>query len=329
MIPIIFIDGTFNSSKLITSWVKTMIASWLIEIGEYLNTAWILVQVGTDASLRHSFITIDNGNEVFMKSYLENIKKQYFKNQTNFHELINRMKSFNKSKSDLYDEIERYHDTRNDLYHAPKHLTVSEKTIRNFIKISKTMYSTASGLEFEIDNIECGFKDLIDKIHENDWRVRFDELKRLEADIQNQFGLTPEDCQRDIFLGAHPTTISNVHAFELFFYGALALGEKNKKAIRVLEFISPSDENSWHDFYVSRIGSSTWYAIVGGLWSKWGKGNDPNIQRIYQMIKENKDRVEYKQSPRLYHYFYRKALDSFYSGWKTEDTSRYWNLKHS
>jgi hypothetical protein len=238
------------------------------------------------------------------------------------------MKSFNQSKSETYDEIESYHDTRNNLYHDPKHLTVSIKTIKEFIKLSKIMYSTASGLKYNIDNIEYGFNDLIDKIHENDWNQRFEEMKRLEADIQSQFGLTPEDYQGDIFLGAHPTTLSNIKAFKLFFHGALALGEQGKKAVRVLEFINPQDENSWHDFYISRIGTSTWYAIVGGFWSKWGEGKDHHVEEIYQLLRENADRVEYKQSPRLYHYYYRKALDSFYSGWKTEDTGRYWNLKH-
>lgn len=79
----------------------------------------------------------------------------------------------------------------------------------------------------------------------------------------------------------------------------------------MLEFVNFNTENSWHDFYLSYIGSNVWHGIVKCFWSKWGEG-DKHVKEIYKLIKKHEDKVIYHQSPRLDRYYWRGGLDQFF-----------------
>lgn len=295
--------------------------SWMMEIMENLKTAGILIEIETDASLRNALIVIDNSNEVFMKYFLRYVKGlRYVKdekrkqdvNNLKFHELIEQMRKHDFSNTALLDKIQLFHDSRNALYHDPKKLTVSRETLDTFINESLEMYNIALDAKIELKEFCAGYDELKENIRKMDWNKRYEEIRRLEDDIKSSFGLTPDDYAGDIFIACTPDTSSGLDIFQTLFFGALARDQSGGKAVRVLKFVDYNEENSWHDFYISRIGSHTWHGIVGCFWSKWGEGNRHGVKPIHELLKKYKNRVEYREEARLFRYYRREALDQFF-----------------
>nr|CBH39185.1 hypothetical protein BSM_26630 [uncultured archaeon] len=295
--------------------------SWMMEIKENLKTAGILIEIETDASLRNALIVIDNSNEVFMKYFLRYVKglryvkdekKKQTVNKLDFPQLIEQMHKHDFSNTALLDKIQLFHDSRNALYHYPKKLTVSRETRDTFIKESLEMYNIALEAKIELRELYTGYDELKEDIRKMDWNKRYEELGRLEDDIKSSFGLTPDDYAGDIFIACTPDTSSGLDIFQTLFFGALARDQSGGKAVRVLEFVDYNEENSWHDFYISRIGSHTWHGIVGCFWSKWGEGNRHGVKQIHELLKKYKNRVEYREEARIVRYYRREALDQFF-----------------
>ena len=287
--------------------------SWMREIKENLKTAGILIEIGTDASLKNALIVIDNSNEVFMKYFLRYVKEENKQvvNNLAFPQLIEQMRKHNFSNNALLDKIQMFHDTRNALYHDPKKLTVSRETLETFIKESLEMYNIALDAKIELKELCAGYDELKEDIRKMDWNKRYEEIRRLEDDIKSSFGLTPDDYAGDIFIACTPTS-SGLDIFQTLFFGALARDQSGEKAVRVLEFVDYNEENSWHDFYISRIGSHTWHGIVGCFWSKWGEGNRRGVKQIHELLKKYKSRVEYQEEARSIRYYHREALDQYF-----------------
>lgn len=288
--------------------------SWMMEIMDNLKTAGILIEIGTDASLRNALIVIDNSNEVFMKYFLRYVKeeKKQVVNNLGFPPLIEEIRKHDFSNTALLDKIQMFHDSRNVLYHDPKKLTVSRETIETFIKESLEMYNIALDAKIELKELCAGYDEFKENIRKIDWNKRYEEIRRLEDDIKSSFGLTPDDYAGDIFIACTPDTSSGLDIFQTLFFGALARDQSGGKAVRVLEFVDYNEENSWHDFYISRIGSHTWHGIVGCFWSKWGEGNRHGVKQIHELLKKYKNRVEYREEARLFRYYRREALDQFF-----------------
>ncbi|KAF5428365.1 hypothetical protein C5S39_11640 [Candidatus Methanophagaceae archaeon] len=287
--------------------------SWMREIKENLKTAGILIEIGTEASLRNALIVIDNNNEVFMKYFLRYIKeeKKQTVNKLDFPKLIEQMHKHEFSNTALLDKIQMFHDSRNVLYHDPKKLTVSRATLETFIKDSLEMYNIALEAKIELKELCAGYDELKEDIRKRDWNKRYDELGRLVDDIKSSFGFTPDDYGWP-FIASIPDPISGLDVFQTLFFGALARDQSGGKAVRVLEFVDCNEENSWHDFYISRIGSHTWHGIVRCFWSKWGEGNRRGVKQIHELLKKYKSRVEYREEARSSWYYHREALDQFF-----------------
>jgi hypothetical protein len=287
--------------------------SWTREIMENLKTAGILIEIGTDASLKNALIVIDNSNEVFMKYFLRYVKEETKQvvNNLGFPPLIEEMRKHNFSNTALLNKIQMFHDTRNDLYHDPKKLTVSRETLETFINESLEMYNIALEAKIELRELCAGYDELKEDIRKRDWHKRDDELGRLMDDIRSSFGFTP-DVYEWPFIASTPDPISGLDVFQTLFFGALARDQSGGKAVRVLEFVDCNEENSWHDFYISRIGSDTWHGIVGCFWSKWGEGNRRGVKQIHELLKKYKNRVEYREEARSIRYYHREALDPFF-----------------
>ena len=286
--------------------------SWMREIMGSLKTAGILIEIGTDASLRNALIVIDNSNEVFMKYFLRYVKcLRNVKEKINFHDLITQMHKHDFSNTALLDRFRMTHEMRNALYHDPKRLTVSPKTLKEFIEDSLEMYNIALEAKIELKELCAGYDELKEDIRKRDWNKRYDELGRLVDDIKSSFGFTPDDYGWP-FIASIPDPISGLDVFQTLFFGALARDQSGGKAVRVLEFVDFNEEISWHDFYISRIGSHTWHGIVRCFWSKWGKGNRRGVKQIHELLKKYKSRVEYREEARSIRYYHREALDQFF-----------------
>ncbi|KAF5438001.1 hypothetical protein C5S35_01185 [Candidatus Methanophagaceae archaeon] len=287
--------------------------SWMMEIMDNLKTAGILIEIGTDASLKNALIVIDNSNEVFMKYFLRYVKeeKKQVVNNLGFPPLIEQMRKHDFSNTALLDKIQLFHDSRNALYHDPKKLTVSRETLETFIKESLEIYNIALEAKIELKELFAGYDELKEAIRKRDWNKRYDELGRLMDDIRSSFGFTP-DVYEWPFIASTPDPISGLDIFQTLFFGALARDQSGGKAVRVLEFVDFNEEISWHDFYISRIGSHTWHGIVRCFWSKWGKGNRRGVKQIHELLKKYKSRVEYREEARSIRYYHREALDQFF-----------------
>ncbi len=154
--------------------------SWMREIKENLKTAGILIEIGTEASIRNALIIIDNSNEVFMKYFLRYVKEENKQDVNNlaFPQLIEQMRKHDFSNNALLDKIQMFHDRRNALYHDPKKLTVSRETIETFIKESLEMYNIALDAKIEPRELYAGYDELKEGIRKMDWNKRYDELRR-------------------------------------------------------------------------------------------------------------------------------------------------------
>jgi len=286
--------------------------SWMREIKENLKTAGILIEIGTEASLKNALIVIENSNEVFMKYFLRYVKcLRNVKEKINFHDLIEQMHKHDLSNTALLDRFRMIHEMRNALYHNPKRLTVSSKTLKEFIEDSLEMYNIALDAKIELKELCAGYDELKEDIWKRDWNKRYDELRRLVDDIKSSFGFTPDDYGWP-FIASIPDPISGLDIFQTLFFGALARDQSGGKAVRVLEFVDYNEEISWHDFYISRIGSHTWHGIVRCFWSKWGEGNRRGVKQIHELLKKYKSRVEYQEEARSIRYYHREALDQFF-----------------
>jgi len=285
---------------------------WFLEIKEGLKVSKLLLELENDVANRNAFILIDNSNELFLRYFIQNKLKQKIEEKIKFPELIKRIGKQGLIAEDIIDDIQMYHDTRNNLYHDPKVVSVSNKVVEDFCNVSKKLYENLLTVEISEDEEESLLKSFESKIIQNRWNMRSQDLERLENDIKSVFGLTPDDyC--DILIATVPGyTRGGEDVFRTLFFGALARDPIDGKNVRVLEFVKFNTENSWHDFYLSYVGSNVWHGIVYCFWSKWGKGDKRDIKEIYKLIKKHEDKVIYHQSSILDRYYWRGGLDQFF-----------------
>lgn len=285
---------------------------WFLEIKEGLKVSKLLMELENDVAKRNAFILIDNSNELFLRYFIQNRLKQKIEEKISFPELIKRINKQGLIEGDIIDDIPMYHNTRNNLYHDPKVLSVSNKVLGDFYIVSKKLYKKVLGVEISEDEEESVLKSFESKIIQNRRIRRFQDLERLENDIKSVFGFTPDD-PLDILIATVPGyTRGGEDVFRTLFFGALAKDPIDGKNVRVLEFVNCNTENSWHDFYLSYIGSNVWHGIVKCFWSKWGEGDRRSINKIHKLIKKHEDKVIYHQSPRLDEYYWRGGLDQFF-----------------
>ena len=285
---------------------------WFLEIKEGLKVSKLLMELENDVAKRNAFILIDNSNELFLRYFIQNRLKQKIEEKISFPELIKRINKQGLIEGDIIDDIQMYHNTRNNLYHDPKVLSVSNKVLGDFYIVSKKLYKNVLGVEISEDEEESVLKSFESKIIQNRRIRRFQDLERLENDIKSVFGFTPDD-PLDILIATVPGyTRGGEDVFRTLFFGALARDPVDGKNVRVLEFVNFNTENSWHDFYLSYIGSNVWHGIVKCFWSKWGEGDRRSINKIHKLIKKHEDKVIYHQSPRLDEYYWRGSLDQFF-----------------
>ena len=286
---------------------------WFLEIKEGLKVSKLLMELENDVANRNAFILIDNSNELFLRYFIQNRLKQKIGEKISFPELIKRINKHGLIEGDIIDDIQMYHNSRNNLYHDPKVLSVSNKVVGDSYKVSKKLYENLLKIEISEDEEESVLKSFESKIIQDRWNKRFQDLERLENDIKSIFGFTPDD-HFDILIATVPGyTRGGEDVFRTFFFGALARDPIDGKNVRVLEFVNFNTENSWHDFYLSYIGSNVWHGIVNCFWSKWGEG-DKHVKEIYKLIKKHEDKEIYHQSPRLERYYWRGGLDQFFGG---------------
>lgn len=284
---------------------------WFLEIKEGLKVSKLLMELENDVANRNAFILIDNSNELFLKYFIQNRLKQKIEEKISFPELIKRINGQSLIEEDIIDNIQMHHNSRNNLYHDPKVLSVSNKVLGDFYNVSKKLYENLLEVEISEDEEKSVLKSFESKIIQNRWNRRFHDLERLENDIKSIFGFTPDD-HFDILIAIVPGyTEGGEDVFRTLFFGALARDPIDGKNVRVLEFVNFNTENSWHDFYLSYIGSNVWHGIVKCFWSKWGEG-DKHVKEIYKLIKKHEDKVIYPQSPRLDRYYWRGGLDQFF-----------------
>ena len=284
---------------------------WFLEIKEGLKVSKLLMELENDVANRNAFILIDNSNELFLRYFIQNRLKQKIGEKISFPELIERINKHGLIEGDAIDDIQMYHNSRNNLYHDPKVLSVSSKVLGDFYNISKKLYKNLLKVEISEDEEESVLKLFESKIIQNRRNRRSQDLERLENDIKSVFGFTPDDhC--DILIATVPGyTRGGEDVFRTLFFGALARDPIDGKNVRVLEFVNFNTENSLHDFYLSYIGSNVWHGIVDCFWSKWGEG-DKYVKEIYKLIKKHEDKGIYQQSPRLDRYYWRGGLDQFF-----------------
>jgi hypothetical protein len=284
---------------------------WFLEIKEGLKVSKLLMELENDVANRNAFILIDNSNELFLRYFIQNRLKQKIEERISFPELIKRINKQGLIEEDIIDNIQMYHNSRNNLYHDPKVLSVSNKVLGDFYNVSKKLYENLLKVEISEDEEESVLKLFESKIIQNRRNRRSQDLERLENDIKSVFGFTPDDhC--DILIATVPGyTRGGEDVFRTLFFGALARDPIDGKNVRVLEFVNFNTENSLHDFYLSYIGSNVWHGIVDCFWSKWGEG-DKYVKEIYKLIKKHEDKVIYQQSPRLDRYYWRGGLDQFF-----------------
>jgi hypothetical protein len=151
---------------------------------------------------------------------------------------------------------------------------------------------------------------VFDKMDEN----RYTSLRRIEDLLKDNFGITPGIYQGDILLGSVPgyshTAIDDIKSI---LFGIFEREEVDGKKARVLEVIEANEENASHSFFISYVGSCTWYCFYNCFWSKWGEGEDRWIQRIRKLIKQNEDKIDYKIDYIRKGYF-QGAFDSLFTG---------------
>lgn len=176
---------------------------WFLEIKEGLKVSKLLMELENDVAKRNAFILIDNSNESFLRYFIQNRLKQKIEEKISFPELIKRINKQGLIEGDIIDDIQMYHNTRNNLCHDPKVLSVSNKVLGDFYIVSKKLYKNVLGVEISEDEEESVLKSFESKIIQNRRIRRFQDLERLENDIKGVFGFTPDD-PLDILIATVP-----------------------------------------------------------------------------------------------------------------------------
>ena len=156
-----------------------LIKIWLKEIMEQVAVAKILNESGIDSGSRLALIVVDNSVEFALKFYVENnelttkhvlTKDQLQKIETSFPTVLDAVIGYAKIDIDKGDFIS-YHNTRNDLYHRGKPVTVMPKYVDDYIEKAKDIFKKL--FNFELKQMEW------DKII-NDIRKSFLEKKKIQ-----------------------------------------------------------------------------------------------------------------------------------------------------
>ena len=288
--------------------------AWVKNFYRAVGYALFLAKQENDTSLRQGYILLDNALEQFLKSYLRIIVKIKFeRDKINFGEVISMARKNIENSNDILDRIVGCHETRNNLYHSSVYLSISKS---RFLDYLDDVFSLCKLIGFaNISNIVSEeFNKIIQKVFDKRNEERYNSLRRIEDLLKDNFGITPGIYQGDILLGSIPGySHPAMDGIKSLLFGIFGREEVDGKKARVLEVIEANEENAFHSFFISYAGSSTWHCFYNCFWSKWGEGEDMEIQQIRERIKQNEDKIDYKIDYIRKRYF-QGAFDPYFTG---------------
>ncbi len=288
--------------------------AWVNDFYRAVGYALFLAKQENDTSLRQGYILLDNAVEQFLKSYLRIIKDVNFeKDKVHLDKLIKIAKKNIENSSDILDRVIECHNTRNNLYHSPVYLSISKSSFSDYLSDVFSL-GKLTGFANISDIVSEEFDKIIQKMFDKMDEERSNSLRQIGDLLKDNFGITPGIYQGDIFLGsASGDSNSAFDGIKTLLFGIFGREEVNGKKARVLEVIESNEENPFHSFFISYVGSSTWYCFYNCFWSKWGEGEGYWIQRVREVIKQNEDKIDYKIDYIGKGYF-QGAFDPFFTG---------------
>lgn len=281
---------------------------WIEEFYKCVGNSLFLANQGDDTSFRQSYIIIDNSVEQFLKNYVINIKKKTEydikkrkqtgnKNVVEFIDIINESKDQNNQNiCDILDRVFQYHEARNNLYHSPQQLSVHKKMFSNYLN-DMISFCELIGITNSKNFIGKSYHLIFDNIFRKNMEMRSKSLRKIEDLLNEVFQIMPGKYFVDIMLGS-PSGDSQgaMDAIKLISLGSFGMGDGRNT--RILELIDNDEEDAFHTFFVSYIGSNIWYCFYRCFWSKWGKGDDYYLSKIRKFIDMHKDKIDHKIEPR-------------------------------
>ncbi len=288
--------------------------AWVNDFYRAVGYALFLAKQENDTSLRQGYILLDNAVEQFLKSYLRIIKDVNFeKDKVHLDKLIKIAKKNIENSSDILDRVIECHNTRNNLYHSPVYLSISKSSFSDYLSDVFSL-GKLTGFANISDIVSEEFDKIIQKMFDKMDEERSNSLRQIGDLLKDNFGITPGIYQGDILLGsASGDSNSAFDGIKTLLFGIFGREEVNGKKARVLEVIESNEENPFHSFFISYVGSSTWYCFYNCFWSKWGEGEGYWIQRVREVIKQNEDKIDYKIDYIGKGYF-QGAFDPFFTG---------------
>jgi hypothetical protein len=288
--------------------------AWVNNFYRAAGYALFLAKQENDTSLRQGYILLDNAVEQFLKSYLRIVVKISFeRDKIYFDEVIKIARKNIENSTDILDRIIEFHNTRNKLYHSSIYLSISKS---RFLDYLDDVFSLCKLIGFAdiSDIVSNEFTKIIQKVFDKQDEKRYTSLRRIEDMLKNNFGITPEIYEGDIFLCSVPDDWSSaIDGIESILFGVLGRKEVDGKKARVLEVIDANSEYADHSFFISYANSSAWYCFYDCIRSKGGEDNDVRIQEIRELIKQNEDNIEYRKDYKRKKYFH-DAFDPFFIG---------------
>lgn len=134
-----------------------LVQPWVEDVVEQLALADVL-HTNSEAFIRRiAFIVIDNGVEVALKTYVDfekgisyfGISKKQWEQDygRDFSKALQLVVS--RSGANVNTKlVENYHNTRNDLYHKPKLLTIDAKDLKKYLKEARELANQLFALSF-------------------------------------------------------------------------------------------------------------------------------------------------------------------------------------
>jgi hypothetical protein len=145
---------------------------WLADAIDQIALGEILADSGLSCGQRFALIAIDNSIEFMLVAYVEVFKRlvgghktggipkqQWEKKKRNFSDLLSFVVSKEPALSQFEQEINRYHDLRNDLYHTGRPRTVSRSKVLSYAQLARTVL----GILFAIQYDQAQWKQVLDK----------------------------------------------------------------------------------------------------------------------------------------------------------------------